>query len=325
MKKLFVEDLKAGDSVFGELFAVKNYKKTATRNNRPYIDITLSDKTGFIKGKIWSDDMPNCETVEEADVVSVSASIEDFNGAPQAKITNMSKVDKYDLTDFQPSTDKDIEKMFDEITDAASKIKNPQLQKLLQEFLSDKDTVEKFKRGAGGYTVHHDYLGGLLDHTTEMLSYVPAIAKTHSKINKDILTTGVILHDIGKVHEYEVSTSIVITPKLKLLGHIFMGAEMVKRYGEKAGVEEKLLDEILHMILAHQGRIEFGSPVLPKTPEAMVLYRLDDMSAKLNTAFKLLDSGGSDGDLFTSYQRNLETELYRSPYVDDLTNEDIPF
>jgi len=324
MKKIFIEDLKVGDSVFGELFAVKNYKKTATRNNRPYIDITLSDKTGAIKGKIWSDDMANCEQVGESDVVSVSATIEDFNG-PQIRITNLSKVDKYDLTDFQPTSKKDIEQMFAEITDAIDQVKNPSLKKLLKEFLADKDVVEKFKKGAGGYTVHHDYLGGLLDHTTEMLNYVPAICKTHPKINKDMLVTGVILHDIGKIYEYDVSTAITITPKLKLLGHIFMGAEMVKRYGEKAGLDENLLDEVLHMILSHQGRQEFGSPILPKTPEAMVLYRLDDMSAKLSTAFKLLESDEGGDELFTNYQRNLETELYRSPYADDLANEDIPF
>jgi 3'-5' exoribonuclease len=324
MKKLFVEDLKVGDSVFGELFAVKNYKKTATRNNRPYIDITLSDKTGLIKGKIWSDDMKNCESVEEADVVSVSATIDEFNG-PQIKVTNMSKVDKYDLADFQPTSGKDVEKMFSEIVEAIEKVKNPALKKLLKEFLDDKETVEQYKRGAGGYTVHHDYLGGLLDHTTEMLSYVPAIYKTHPKINKDMLVTGIIFHDIGKIHDYEVSTTITITPKLKLLGHIFTGAEMVQNYGKRIKMDENLLDEVLHLILSHQGKIEFGSPVVPKTPEAMILYRLDDMSAKLNTAFKLLESGEDENALFTNYQRNLETDLYRSPYSDDLTNEDIPF
>ena len=227
MKKLFVEDLKVGDSIFGELFAVKSYKKTSTRNNRPYINIELSDKTGSIKGKIWSDDMTNCETVKETDVVSVSAAVEDFNG-PQLKITNLSKVEKYDLADFQPTASKDIEKMFEEITGAIDKIKNPSLKKLLNEFLKDKDTVGKYKKGAGGYTVHHDYLGGLIDHTTEMLSYVPAVCKTHPKVNKDMLITGIIFHDIGKIYDYEVTTTISITPKLKLLGHIFTGAELEK-------------------------------------------------------------------------------------------------
>lgn len=323
MKKLFVEDLKVGDSVFGELFAVKSYKKTATRNNRPYIDITLADKTGLIKGKIWSDDMKNCEPVDEGNIVSISATIDEFNG-PQMKVTNMSKVDKYDLADFQPTSDKDVEKMFSEITNAVGKIKNPSLKKLLNEFLNDKDTIEEYKRGAGGYTVHHDYLGGLLDHTTEMLSYVPAIYKTHPKINKDMLVTGIIFHDIGKIYDYEVTTTITLTTKLKLLGHIFTGAEMVKKYGESIRIDEDLLDEVLHLILSHHGKMEFGSPVLPKTPEAIVLSMLDDISAKLNTAYQALETG-EENDLFTGYHRIFETELYRSPYLDDLTNEDIPF
>jgi len=323
MKKLFVEDLKVGDSVFGELFAVKSYKKTATRNNRPYIDITLSDKTGLIKGKIWSDDMKNCETVAEADVVSVSATIDEFNGQ-QIKVTNMSKVDKYDLADFQPTSGKDVEKMFGEIVEATEKVKNPSLKKLLKEFLNDKKVVEEYKRGAGGYTVHHDYLGGLLDHTTEMLNYVPAICKTHPKINKDMLVTGIIFHDIGKIYDYKVTTTITLTPKLRLLGHIFTGAEMVKKYGENTGMDEKLLDEVLHLILSHHGKMEFGSPVLPKTPEAIVLSMLDDISAKLNTAFSALEST-EENELFTGYHRIFGAELYRSPYSDDLTNEDIPF
>ncbi|MDO8507806.1 MAG: HD domain-containing protein [bacterium] len=323
MKKLFVEDLKVGDSVFGELFAVKAYKKTATRNNRPYIDITLSDKTGIIKGKIWSDDMKNCETVGEADIVSVSATIDEFNG-PQIKVTNMSKVDKYDLADFQPTSGKDTEKMFSEIVEAAEKIKNPSLKKLLKEFLNDKDTVEEYKRGAAGYTVHHDYLGGLLEHTTEMLSYVPAVCKTHPKINKDMFVTGIIFHDIGKIYDYDVSTTITLTTKLKLLGHIFTGAEMVKKYGEKTGMDEELLDEVIHLILSHHGKMEYGSPVVPKTPEAIALNFVDELSSKLNNAFSALDAT-EENELFTGYNRIFGAELYRSPYSDELANEDIPF
>ncbi len=323
MKKIYVADLKNGDSVFGELFAVKAYKKTASRNNRPYIDITLSDKTGFIKGKIWSDDMANCETVAETDVVSISATVEEFNG-PQLRITNLSKVDKYDLADFQPTTGKDIEKMFGEIVEATERVKNPSLKKLLKEFLNDKVTVEEYKKGAGGYTVHHDYLGGLLDHTTEMLNYVPAICKTHPKINKDMLVTGVIFHDIGKIYDYEVTTTITLTPKLRLLGHVFMGAEKVKKYGEQTGMDEELLDEVIHLILSHHGKMEFGSPVLPKTPEAIALHMMDDISAKLNTAFSALESM-EENNLFTGYHRIFGSELYRSPYADNLYNEDIPF
>jgi len=324
MKKLFIEDLKVGDSVFGEVFAVKLYKKTSTRNNRPYIDITLSDRTGNIRGKIWSDDMASCETVCEGDVVNISATVEDFNNLPQIKITNLSKVDKYNLEDFQPTSERDIDKMFEEVEGAIEDVKNPSLKKLLKEFLDDKETVEEYKRGAGGYTVHHDYLGGLLDHTTEMLSYVPALCKTHPKINKDMLVTGIIFHDIGKIYDYEVKTTITITPKLKLLGHIFTGAEKVQSYGKKTKMNEDLLDEVLHLILSHHGQMEFGSPVIPKTPEAIVLHLLDDMSSKLNTAFQAL--GLVEGeDLFTGYHRIFGTELYRSPYADELTNEDIPF
>ena len=323
MKKIFVSDLKNGDSVFGELFAIKSYKKTATRNNRPYIDITLSDKTGSIKGKIWSDDMPKCESAEESDVVSISATVEDFNG-PQLRITNMTKVDKYDLSDFQPTTDKDIDKMFAEVVGAIKGVKNPKLKKLLQAFLDDKDAVKKYKKSAAGLSVHHAYLGGLLEHTLEILKFADSFYQTQPKLNKDLLTTGIILHDIGKIYEYDINTTIIMTTQGRLLGHIFLGAELVKKYGEQTGISENLLDEVIHLILSHHGKYDFGSPVLPKTPEAIALSRLDDVSAKLNTAFGIL-AGQEDNELFTAYHRILETELYRSPYADELLNEDIPF
>lgn len=321
MKKLFIEDLKVGDSVFGELFAVKNYKKTATRNNRPYIDITLADKTGLIKGKIWSDDMKNCELVEEADIVSVSATIEEFNGL-QIRVTNLSKVEKYEPDDFMATSNFDINEMWKEIGEYRAKIKNNHLKKLLDNIFDDEFT-KRYKESAAAFVVHHAYRGGIQEHVLDMLAMADGVLKRYPKLNADLLITGIIVHDIGKVFDYDTGTTITMTFEGRMLGHIFMGAEYVKSHAPK-NMPQDLLDEVLHMILSHHGTLEFGSPVPPKTAEAVALSYLDYASFKINPAYNTIQKS-EEGIQFTEYNRHLGVEFYRSPYLDELTNEDIPF
>jgi 3'-5' exoribonuclease len=321
-KKYYIKDLKIGDSLFGETFAVKSYKRGATRNNKPFIDIELSDNSGAIKGKVWSDDLSACDKVAEGDVVEVTATVEDFMGARQMKITNMKKTEVYELVELQQKTEFDVEKMWQDIEKTITGIKNPYLKNLLETIFDD-ETTDKFKKSPAAYKVHHNYLGGLLEHTWEMLKMTESVSSHYQKLNMDLLKTGVILHDIGKAFEFEPSTTILITNKGKLLGHIYLGAEIVKHHAPK-DTPEDLLDEVLHIILAHHGQKEFGSPVVPMTAEAITVHVLDYSSAKMKIAYsQIFDDLGNEQ--FTQYVPQLGTELYRSPYSDIEVNEDIPF
>lgn len=321
-KRLYITDLKIGDSIFGETFAVKGYKRGATRNNKPFVDIELADSSGSIKGKIWSDDLSACEKVVEGDVVEVTATIEDFMNAPQMKITNMKKTDVFEISELQQRSEFDIEKMWQDVEKAIDELRNPHLKKLLNAVF-DEETTERFKKGPAAYKVHHNYLGGLLEHTWEMLRMSDSIKTHYKKMNMDLVRAGVILHDLGKIEEFEMTTTIVFQNKGRLLGHIYAGAELV-RHKAPADMPEDLLNEVLHIILSHSGQIEHGSPVVPMTAEAMAVHVIDYASSRIRIAYTQIH-GSLGNEQFTQYVPQLGTELYRSPYTDQETNEDIPF
>lgn len=321
-KKLFITDLKIGDSIFGETFAVKSYKRAATRNNKPFVDIELGDNSGSIKGKIWSDDLSSCDKVVEGDVVEVTATVEDFMNAPQMKITNMKKTDAYEISDLQQRTEFNIDDMWHDIEKTIGDIKNPHLKKLLDAVFNE-ETVEKFKTSPAAYKVHHNYLGGLLEHTWEMVRMSESIKSHYPKLNMDMVKTGLILHDIGKLEEFEMATTIIFTNKGKLLGHLYIGAEIVKHRAPK-DMPEDLLNEVLHIVLSHSGKKEFGSPVVPMTGEAMAVHVIDYASSHIRIAYGQIH-GTLGSEQFTQYVPQLGTELYRSPYTEEEANEDIPF
>ncbi len=321
MKKLFISDLKVGDSIFGEIFAVKAYVKKASRNNKPYIDIELADNSGTIKGKIWSDDFPNCDNVAVGDVVEINGTVDEYNG-PQLKITNLKKTEKFDLADLQQKSEFNIDEMWQDMEKTIENTKNPHIKNLLKNVF-DADFIERFKMAPAAFRVHHAYVGGLLEHTWEMLKMASTLKSHFSKINSDILNAGILLHDSGKTEEFMISTAVDMTDRGKLLGHIFSATEIVNKAKPK-GMPDDLLDEIIHIILSHHGELEYGSPVLPMTAEAIAVSVVDRASAKMNTAYGHIHNQlGSEK--YTPYVSQLGTELYRSPYMDELTNEDIPF
>lgn len=322
MKKIFITDFKIGDSIYGEVFAVRSYVKKASRNNKPYMDVELADASGTIKGKIWSDDMPNCQIAKEGDVVLVNGTIEDFMSTPQLRITNLTKTEKYDVEDLQTKTKFDTKEMWGYIWSRVEDIKNPHLKKLLNNIFSE-ETKADFCAATAAFRVHHAYSGGLLEHTWEVLKLSESIKSHFPKVNLDLLHSGIILHDIGKMLEFKVSTTIGFTDPGRLLGHIYLGAELIRKNAPK-DMPEDLLNELIHIILSHHGELEYGSPVRPMTTEAIAVFTLDHASAKLNMAYQNIHNGlGTEN--YTPYVSHLGTELYRSPYSDSIINEDIPF
>jgi len=183
--------------------------------------------------------------------------------------------------------------------------------------------IEDFKHSPAAYKVHHNYAGGLLEHTWEMLRIAQSIKKHFPKMNMDILNAGIILHDIGKISEYEMGTTITFKTQGKLLGHLYLGAEIVK-HNAPQDMPQDLLDEILHIVLSHTGKTEYGSPVVPMTAEAMAVHVIDYTSSRVRIAYNQIHGNLGNED-FTQYIPQISTELYRSPYIDDGKNQDIPF
>lgn len=322
MKNLYVKDLKANDSLFGEFFAVKSFQVKSGKMGE-YADILLSDKTGEIKGKMWSEALAKAGKVAEGEIAAITAKVQDDpKYGMQLIVSDFAPAEGVKDDDFMAASRFDITEMWDELQGYKNKIKNKFLKTTIDNVFVD-NTKKLFQSSAAGLTVHHAYKGGLLEHTVEMLKMSDSLGTSYPKINKDILITGIILHDIGKIAEYETGLTVKITTRGKLLGHIMIGAEMISAAAPK-DMPTDLLDELLHLILSHHGELDFGSPVKPKTVEAIALSRFDDASAKINAGYNMIHELG-EGVEFTAFHRQLGTELYRSPYLDELVNEDLPF
>lgn len=322
MKNLYVKDLKANDSLFGEFFAVRSFQKKTGKMGE-YADITLSDKTGEIKAKMWSEALGKATAVAEGEIASVTATVQDDpKYGMQLIVTDFAPATGYKADDYMAVSKFDITEMWQELQDYKKKIKNKYLKETIDNIF-DEQTTTAFQSSAAGLTVHHAYSGGLLEHTLEMLKMSDCLDTRYPKVNKDILVAGIILHDLGKIVEYETGLTVKITTKGKLLGHIFIGTEMLRNAAPK-GMPVDLLDELSHLVISHHGELEFGSPVKPRTVEAIAISRFDDASAKINASYNMIQELG-EGVEFTAYHRQLGTELYRSPYLNELVNEDIPF
>jgi 3'-5' exoribonuclease len=322
MKNIFIKDLKTNNSISDETFAIKSVHKRLTKDGKPYLDVTLSDKTGSVKGKIWSDRMGECDEPKEGNVVKVYAKIESFKDQPQLNISALTVTTDYDLADLTAVSSHDIKEMSAEIDGYIQGIKNKHLKKLLENIFTPEFKKVYFESPAA-YTIHHAYKGGMLEHVLDIIKMGEAIIERYPKMNKDLFITGAILHDLGKLEEYTQTTTINLTDRGRLLGHVYMGAEYVQKNAPK-DMPEDLLDEVIHMILSHQEQREFGSPVVPKTTEAIALATIDDVSFKVNTVYHTIHDGNTEAG-FTDFQRHLQTDLYRSKYIEDLPEDDIPF
>jgi 3'-5' exoribonuclease len=322
MKNLFVSDLKAGTSLFAEDFAVKDSKKAVTRNGKPYLDIILGDKTGSIKGKVWAEAIPTVGDLTEGEVYSFDAVVTEDQYGLQLNITGAKAAKDFDTDAFVPTSNQKPDEMQAQLESYIEGIKNKHLNKLVKTVLAG-NLYNQFLTSPAAFYIHHAYKHGLLEHTLDMLKISEGVVARYPKINNDMLVTGIIFHDLGKIFEYSLGSSISVTKEGKLLGHVYMGAEYVKSHAP-ADIPQDLLEEVLHMIISHQGQPEFGSPIRPKTAEAVALYHLDDLSTKVNAAYNVIQ-GLEEGSEFAPYHKQLGVELYRSPYLDELLNEDIPF
>lgn len=322
MKNLYVADLKPGISVFGEVFVVKSQQMGSTKQNQPYIDLELSDKTGTIKAKIWSDAIESCDKTKPGDAVILDGMVEEYRSKPQLKISKMTISENYDPLDFQTSSEYSPKEMEKKITDTISDIRNPYLKSLLKNVFNE-EILPQFLDASAARTIHHAYRGGLAEHTVEMLYFGETVLDRYPKMSRDLLFTGILLHDIGKLWEYENVLVTTVTTQGKLVGHITIGVNFVRDKALKE-MPSNLLDEVTHLILSHHGSLEFGSPVLPKTAEAIALSYLDRVSAFINASYHAIHNLPAT-DEFTDYQKHFGSEFYKSPYLDELKNGDIPF
>lgn len=282
----YIETLREGERV-NEIFLCKHKQTAVTKNGKPYESLTLQDKTGILDAKIWDPGSQGIDEFDSLDYINVVGDLTSFQGALQLNVKRVRKVQpgEYDPKDYLPVSERDIDEMYEELTGYVTKMKNPYLKQLASSFfLEDADFEKRFKFHSAAKSVHHGFVGGLLEHTLGVTKLCDYFADTYPILNRDLLVSAAMFHDIGKLAELSTFPENDYTDAGQLLGHIMIGAEAVgERIRQIPDFPGRLANELKHCILAHHGELEFGSPKKPALVEAVALSFADNLDAKMET------------------------------------------
>ncbi len=312
MKSQFVEELKAGQNVKDKFILSKKILKEK-KDGGFFSLVEFSDRTGTIEGIAWDKASDEVQAIPAGEFVYVSGNVNEYNDRLQIVVQGINRLseDEINSEDFLPGPDEDINAVMSEITDHIKQVQNPHLRKLLDHFFSDMFFANLFRQAPAAKRAHHAHLGGLAVHTRTVVKQVLLIQGTYSFVNKDLLITGAILHDIGKIYEYTYHKKIDISTRGRLVGHIVIGYDMVKEKIDKIPhFPEDLKLKVLHMILSHHGELEYGSPKLPSFPEAIILHFIDNLDSKVAMMYDAIRWSRGVEKEWSDYHPFLEREIY---------------
>ncbi|MDW8029709.1 MAG: HD domain-containing protein [Armatimonadota bacterium] len=312
-KTQYLADLKVGDYV-DTIVVVKNKRRIPYRN-RPgyYLSFILKDRTGAVDARVWDDTERIDREISERDVVRVRGIVELYQQLPQVRIASIEKVPEgeYNWSDLIPRTEKDVELLWEKITSAVESVHNPHLKSLLQSFFEDPEFVKAFKNAPASLYLHHSWVGGLIEHICSVLDLAEAVCRNYPELDRDLLITGVLLHDIGKVREYSWQVDIDRTDEGRLLGHLILGDEMVtEKIKQIPEFPSELAMRVRHMLISHHGVGEWGSPRPPMTLEAAALHFIEFVDAQLRKFATVLKERREPESPWTSYERTLGRKLF---------------
>lgn len=307
----YIKDLKEGDRVF-DIYLCKHKQSAVTKNGKAYESVILQDKTGTIDAKVWEPNNPGIGDYDTLDYIEVYGDVTNFQGALQISVKRIRvcREEEYNASDYLPVSSKDIDVMYRELLDIIDSIQNPYCKQLLEAFyVKDQNFAKAFKNSSAAKTVHHGFVGGLLEHTLSVTKLCDYYCGAYPVLKRDLLLTAAMCHDIGKTKEISLFPENNYTDDGQLLGHIVMGSQMIAEQAAKiADFPHELLTQIQHCILAHHGKYEFGSPKIPALIEALALYYADDTDAKLETFKEILENNCDNKDWF-GYNRLFESNL----------------
>ncbi len=310
----YISELREGSRI-QDVYLCKYKQAAVTKNGKNYENVILQDKTGQLDAKIWEPTSEGIEEFEILDYIYVSGTVNSFNGSLQASLKQVRKAGEgeYIPADYVPVTKRNTKVMYNELLSYAGSVKNPNLSALLKSFFVDDPAfLKSFAAHSAAKTVHHSFVGGLLEHTLSVTKLCDYLAGEYPAINRDLLITAAMLHDIGKTQELSDFPLNEYTDDGQLLGHISIGAEMVHDHAEKIpGFPKTLETELKHCILAHHGEYEYGSPKKPAIIEAMALNLADNTDAKMETMTEVLEAAGDNSD-WLGFNRFFDSNLRKT-------------
>lgn len=306
----YLKDYREGEKFVGT-YLCKQKQVLKTKAGKTYYSLILQDKTGTVDGKIWelNNGIANFDSM---DYIHCEGMVTSFQGSIQMNISRVRLSDEgeYDPSDYVPCTDKDTKEMYSQIMKYVAGVQNPYLRKMLETFfVDDTQFIRSFQRHSAAKSVHHGFMGGLLEHTLSVTNLCQYMAEHYPLINRDLLITAALFHDIGKIYEISDFPQNDYTDDGQMLGHIYIGAHLVENAAASIpAFPVRLKNELIHCILAHHGKLEFGSPKVPAIMEAMALHLADNMDAKLQTMTEIFNRAG-DNKGWLGYNRIFESNL----------------
>jgi 3'-5' exoribonuclease len=319
MDRIFIGDMQPGQRIDDQVFLVAQRDLRQSSNGSLYIHAILKDKSGDAPARMWQATEEIYRSIPEGGFVRLWGRSESYKGNLQFIIEAVRSAENQDvdLEDFLPRTEKNIDEMWDRTLEILRGIKDPHLIQLIKRFVTDEDLSERFKKSPAAITIHHAYIGGLLEHTLNLLELALLVIPRYPQVSLDVVIAGIFLHDIAKTHELSYETSFGYTDRGQLVGHLVEAVIWIEKAAAEVEAESgepiprEILNVLEHLVLSHHGSYEYGSPKLPATPEAIAIHYLDNLDAKLNIYLSEIESDPDPDSAWTNYKRTLETKIYK--------------
>jgi 3'-5' exoribonuclease len=316
MKEFFISECPQQENkVVTSSFVVASKQVKAKKNGEPYLALTLADRTGQIEAKMWDNVEEFVDTFEQDDFLKIKGLVNKYKNRFQLTIHKLRRMEEaeIDFTDYLPKTTKDIGELWQTLAEFVATFQNPHLKSLVELFMADPEIAERYRNAPAAKTLHHAYIGGLLDHVVSLFRSCDLLCRNYPQINRDLLLTGAFLHDIGKLQELTYNRAFSYTTRGQLLGHMIIELEMLQaKLAKLPDFPPELKTLIEHMIISHHGQYEFGSPKLPMFPEALMLHYLDDLDSKMEAMRAQFQRESELEGPWTSYNASLGRPLFDS-------------
>ncbi len=308
MKSPYVSELEPNQLITAT-FLVSHKDVRQKKTGEPYLSLTLSDRSGDLDAKMWDNAAEAIPTFDRDSFVRVKGMVQVFQNRPQLTVHKIQPVpdSEIEASDYFPVSKRDRGEMFRELEAWIAGMSNPHLKTLLEAIFADEKIALAYRTAPAAKSVHHNWIGGLIEHVLSLCSLAKFASGHYAAIDFDLLLAGVILHDLGKIHELSYARSFAYTTEGQLLGHIVIGLRMVdEKIGSMPDFPAPLRDLLLHMILSHHGQLDFGSPKVPLFPEALLLHLLDNMDSKMECMRALIEKDQMMEGVWTGYNSALE-------------------
>jgi 3'-5' exoribonuclease len=316
MKDFYISDcVQQENKIVTSSFVVVAKQIKPKKTGEPYLALTLGDRSGQLEAKMWDNVEEVLDTFEQDDFLKIKGLVNKYKQRFQLTVHKLRKLgeSEIDFSDYLPKTTKDIDELWRTLTGFVESFQNQHLKSLVQAFMADPEIAAAYRNAPAAKTLHHAYIGGLLDHVVSLFRSCDLICKNYPQINRDLLLTGAFLHDIGKIHELTYNRSFSYSTKGQLLGHMIIELEMLQaKLAALPGFPEELKILIEHLIISHHGQYDFGSPKLPMFPEALMLHYLDDLDSKMEAMRAHFEREAALESPWTSYNASLGRPLLNS-------------